>query len=357
MSYEDLRRAGVLVALRKAVDAQLLTKEAGWKAPAIGAGVGLPVGAGLGYLSARDEPQEEQIKRTLAGAGIGTGVGAAAGLGVGSMIKSTKELKAIRAAGENEAAAIRAKTKAIKEQSDKDVSRIRAERERIKAKGKAVTQELRNILQRGDKPEVMAANIDDFVAKMKKSHDLRTAGRLVIQKRAASKAVTIGLPVATGLLAAGTTIGTSAALSHRRKKRNDALKHMKETMESMPKEYIYAPIVVKKASVAAAAPTAGQVAKHVLTALGKVPGGARTAFKSMGEQVTRGAAMDPAAPGIIARGLGGTVAAVPGLATLGGAAYLAKPHIEPYMRAKLMQYRVRQAQSRPYYDPRVQRYM
>jgi hypothetical protein len=263
-------------------------KEGSWKAPAIGAAAGIPVGGGLGYLTARGEPRGEQIKRTLAGAGIGAGVGALSGVGVGEAVKGVKNIRNIRRAGEAEAKAIEAQTKAVKEQTAADLQKIKAEREDIKEKGRIVVEGLR----RGDSPDVIKANLDAWVSKVKKSHDLRVAGRLVALRKQA-----------------------------------------------------------------AVGPSAGQVAKHVLTALGKVPGGARTAFKSMGEQVTRGAAMDPAAPGIIARAMGGTVAAVPALATVGGAAYLAKPHIDPYLQTKLMQYRMRQAQTRPYYDPRVQRYM
>lgn len=105
--------------------------------------------------------------------------------------------------------------------------------------------------------------------------------------------------------------------------------------------------------------TANQVsaAGHAAKVLSKLPGGIRQAFKEMGEQVTKGVAVDPTAPGTAAKVLGGAVRHVPTAGAVLGAGYVAKPHVEPYVQSKVRQYRVRQAMTRPHFDPRTQRFM
>jgi len=96
---------------------------------------------------------------------------------------------------------------------------------------------------------------------------------------------------------------------------------------------------------------------HGAKVLSKLPAGVRKAFAEMGEQVSKGVAVDPLKPGVAAKALGGAVRHAPTAGAILGAGYVAKPHVEPYMRSKMMQFHMRQAATRPHFDPRTQRFM
>jgi hypothetical protein len=103
--------------------------------------------------------------------------------------------------------------------------------------------------------------------------------------------------------------------------------------------------------------TGVQALGHGVGILGKLPKVLTKSFREAGKDVTTAAALDPSKPGLVSKILGGLVRYTPHAAATYGGAKLLEPHVAPYMRGKVRQYRARQAATRPYYDPRVGRFM
>lgn len=88
----------------------------------------------------------------------------------------------------------------------------------------------------------------------------------------------------------------------------------------------------------------------------RTPGMIARATSGIGTEVTHALAANPQAPGAFAKGVGGLVRYAPHILGAGLALkYVGKP-IKDYAQSKLDQFRARQMESAPYYNPDVQVY-
>lgn len=102
--------------------------------------------------------------------------------------------------------------------------------------------------------------------------------------------------------------------------------------------------------------TGKEALEHAIGFAMKIPKIVTGTASDAGKRVTRAAALNPDKPGLAAKLMGKAVQYSPHAALVAGGAHVLSDPARDYMRAKNQQFRARQAQTRPYYDPTTGRF-